>query len=294
MSTVDRDRARAAFEAYVEPYDIANPRIALKVAHTYRVAAIAERIAAAEGWPAADVDLAWLCGLLHDIGRFEQLRLWDTFRDAGSASHAALGEAVLAGSDPAGVPANAPALADPAPARHPSCPLPGSGALRSFVDASPDDALILASVAQHSAFRVEAGLDARTIAFCDLARDADKVDILRVNCENTPMTILGATDAEFLASGFSRPALQAFAERRCIARDERREPADQLLGMVCFVFELVYPESLRIVREQGHLDRLLRCPFGVCEPFARADARAAWARVGREVEAWMDGRLRSS
>ena len=76
MSAVDRDRARAAFEAYVEPYDIANPRIALKVAHTYRVAAIAERIAAAEGWPAADVDLAWLCGLLHDIGRFEQLRLW--------------------------------------------------------------------------------------------------------------------------------------------------------------------------------------------------------------------------
>ena len=203
MSAVDRDRARAAFEAYVEPYDIANPRIALKVAHTYRVAAIAERIAAAEGWPAADVDLAWLCGLLHDIGRFEQLRLWDTFRDAGSASHAALGEAVLAGSDPAGVPANAPALADPAPARHPSCPLPGSGALRSFVDASPDDVLILASVAQHSAFRVEAGLDARTVAFCDLARDADKVDILRVNCENTPMTILGATDAEFLAPAMS-------------------------------------------------------------------------------------------
>ena len=96
MPTVDRDRARAAFEAYVGPYDIANLRIALKVAHTYRVAAIAERIAAAEGWTAEDIDLAWLCGLLHDIGRFEQLRLWDTFRDAGSASHAALGEAVLA------------------------------------------------------------------------------------------------------------------------------------------------------------------------------------------------------
>ena len=99
MPTVDRDRARAAFEAYVGPYDIANPRIALKVAHTYRVAAIAERIAAAEGWTAEDIDLAWLCGLLHDIGRFEQLRLWDTFRDAGSASHAALGEAVLAGRE---------------------------------------------------------------------------------------------------------------------------------------------------------------------------------------------------
>lgn len=294
MPTVDRDRAHAAFEAYVEPYDIANPRIALKVAHTYRVAALAERIAAAEGWPAADIDLAWLCGLLHDIGRFEQIRLWDTFRDADSASHAALGEAVLAGRDPDEVPANAPALADPAPVRHPESPLPGSGALRSFADASPDDALILAAVAQHSAFRVADGLDARTAAFCDVVRDADKIDILRVNCENTPMTILGATDGEFLASGFSPAALQAFAERRCVARDERREPADQLLGMVCFVFELAYPESLRIVREQGYLDRLLRRPFGVAEPFSHAEARAAWARVGREIEAWMDGRLRSS
>ena len=68
---LDRQKARAAFAAYVAPYDMENPRIALKVAHTYRVAALCERIARAEGLSSEEADIAWLCGLLHDIGRFE-------------------------------------------------------------------------------------------------------------------------------------------------------------------------------------------------------------------------------
>ena len=39
---------------------------------------------------AADVDLAWLLGMLHDVGRFEQLRRYGTFIDADSTDHAQL------------------------------------------------------------------------------------------------------------------------------------------------------------------------------------------------------------
>ena len=64
---IDRALAMKAFASYVEPYDPDNPRIALKVAHTYRVAEVAERVAASSGFSQEDVDLAWLCGLLHDV-----------------------------------------------------------------------------------------------------------------------------------------------------------------------------------------------------------------------------------
>ena len=93
--SIDRERARTAFEAYLAPYDRENPRIALKAEHTYRVADLCDRIARASGFTQAGADLAWLCGLLHDIGRFEQLRRWGTFKDSMSASHAAIGVDVL-------------------------------------------------------------------------------------------------------------------------------------------------------------------------------------------------------
>lgn len=290
MPTIERDRARAAFQAYVDPYDMGNPRIALKVAHTYRVAGICERIARAEGWPEPDADLAWLCGLLHDIGRFEQVRLWDTFRDGDSASHAAIGVAVLRGEDPAAVPAAVPArIQGPAP-MHPAAPGPGSGHLRYFVPDGSSDDLVVSTVAQHSALRVDGSLPARTRAFCDVVRDADKIDILRVNCENSPRAVLGVSDGEFLASGISDAALRGFRACRCLSRDERLEPADHLVGMLCFMFELVYPESVRIVREQGCLERLLREPLGMSEPFVRASTRAAWDEMACGLRAWMDGR----
>ena len=103
MTAIDRDRARAAFKSYTDAYDATNPRIALKIEHTYHVAEACDAVAREQGWSSEDIDLAWLCGLLHDMGRFEQLRRWDTFKDAESMSHAALGIEVLLVGRAAGI-----------------------------------------------------------------------------------------------------------------------------------------------------------------------------------------------
>ncbi len=273
---IDRARARAAFAAYVAPYDPDNPRIALKVAHTYRVAEVAERVAAAQGLPAEDVDLAWLCGLLHDIGRFEQVRRWDTFRDARSTSHASLGEDVLFGTR-----------------ERLGTPVAGAGAgvarIRDFVDDAREDELIRTAVSLHSDYRLPEGLDERTRLFCDLTRDADKVDILGTVQAGTPETLLGCTGDELLDSGLSDEAVAAFDERRCMLRDDRSQPADFLVSFCCFAFELAFAESRRIMREQGYIYELLERPFGIAEPFRREDTRRELARMGREMHVYLEG-----
>ena len=91
----DRARAEAVFDAFLAPYDPHDPKIALKAAHTRQVAATAGRIARDLGFPEGDQDLAWLLGLLHDLGRFEQVRRFGTFNDAVSASHARLSVELL-------------------------------------------------------------------------------------------------------------------------------------------------------------------------------------------------------
>ena len=93
--TIDRRRAREAFAGYAARYNAADPKVKLKIDHTYRVAALCDRIAASLGLPPEERDLAWLCGLLHDVGRFEQLRRYGTFNDAESIDHAAMSARVL-------------------------------------------------------------------------------------------------------------------------------------------------------------------------------------------------------
>ena len=92
---LSRRHIDTAFSDYVRRYDASDPKIALKVVHTRRVARLCDEIAADLGLGPELVDLAWTCGMLHDIGRFEQIARYHTFADARSVDHAALGAQVL-------------------------------------------------------------------------------------------------------------------------------------------------------------------------------------------------------
>ena len=232
---LDKRAARAAFRDYVRAYDPSNPRIALKISHTYRVADLSHRIAHEEG---LDADLAWLCGLLHDIGRFEQVRRFDTFNDAASVNHAAMGTHVLFGT------------ADPRGPR-----------MRDFIEDESEDALVATAIATHSDFRLPTNLDERTRAYANVLRDADKIDILKVNCICPIEDIYGVTSGDMSASELSPAVVEAFYAHSTVPRGIRRHPADILVGHICFAWELVYSTSRRIVREQGYLDDMLSRTF---------------------------------
>ena len=95
MVNIDRMHVKEAFKAYVSDYDLSDVKVKLKVDHTYRVAAMCDAITEDLGLSAADRDLAWLSGMLHDIGRFEQLRQYHTFQDRLSCNHAMLSADIL-------------------------------------------------------------------------------------------------------------------------------------------------------------------------------------------------------
>ena len=279
--TIDRRRAREAFDSYVAAYDATNPRIALKVEHTLRVAELCERIAREAGFTPAGTDLAWLCGLLHDIGRFEQLRRWDTFSDAASTSHAALGVEVLFGSK-----------GDTGVADDDGSAAGTIGIIHRFID--PSDVLeevIRAAVGFHSDYRLPEDLDVRTHAICDVVRDADKLDILRVASTDTVETVLNATEDELLASAVSPAIEDAFFEHRTAHHSERVTPVDYLVNLACFAFELVYPASLEIADEQEYIYRALERPFGITRPFENKATAQLINRMDGHLRAWVDEQL---
>ena len=256
---MDRERASDAFTAYTSAYDVGNPRIALKLDHTYRVAGLCERIARGIGLDAHEVDLAWLLGMLHDIGRFEQVLRYDTFNDAKSVSHAALGAKILFADDGRGNPL-----------------------VRSFVGDGSNDELIRNAIALHSAYQLPDGLDERTLTHCRVLRDADKLDIMGVNCLCPTRDIYGISDGEMRTSKVSPTCVDIFYQHRCLPRDVRRHPADIKLGHICLAWELVFEESRAIAREQGHLAQMLRYRWD------REDTRQAFAAMREHMTRELD------
>ncbi len=265
---IDRKRALAAFQAYTAPYDITDEKIKLKVDHTYRVAALCERICresplcARDGGAEADgraCDLAWLIGLLHDVGRFEQLRRYGTFVDAQSIDHAQFGADILF----------------------------REGEIAGYVPGDmPEEtlALIETAIRNHSLYRIGEGIGGRTLAYCQILRDADKIDIMRVNVEVPPEEIYNTTREALRNSRVSEGVLKSFEEEHATLRSLRKTPVDYLAGHISLVFELVYPVSVRIIREQGYLDRLLH--FESDQP--ATCGQFAWIR--ERVESYMAGR----
>ncbi len=231
----DRNRVLSAFREYVKPYDISNDKIRLKVEHTGRVAANSERIATSLGLPAEDRDLAWLIGILHDIGRFEQLRRYDTFNDALSIDHGRFGADLLF-TDKEGEPL-----------------------IRHFMDAgsAEEESLAELAIRCHSDFLLPEDMTDRERLFAQIIRDADKIDILRVNTEFSLESIYNTDRETILHEKISPQVKAASLGHQTILRRLRKTTVDIVVGQISLPYGIVYPESLRMVQEQGYLEKLM-------------------------------------
>ena len=92
---IDVQKALNEYNKYIKNYNIKDDKIALKVAHMLRVKENAKKIARSLKLENEDVELAELIGLFHDIGRFEQVRIYNTFVDKNSVNHGELGAKIL-------------------------------------------------------------------------------------------------------------------------------------------------------------------------------------------------------
>lgn len=249
---IERRRVLDVFEAYVKKYNIEDEKIRLKAEHTYRVSALCEQIAKSIELSDEDVELAWFLGMLHDIGRFEQVKRYGTFMDAQSVNHAEFGAALL--FDEGLIKEFADCSVDGNEQIYPES---SEGNASCLNDEKYYMNLIRDVIAWHSAYRLPETMDERTRMFCDILRDADKVDILRVNVEfsfediyNVPLDVLRNCEV-------ADAVMQAVDEQHAVFREWRKTPVDYLVGHICLVYEMVYRETVREVVKQGYLNKLL-------------------------------------
>ncbi len=228
-----KKNSRDRFTEYAKNYDLDDPKIYLKYAHTFRVADLCEKIARSIELSPEDCFIAYMSGLLHDIGRFEQVRRYNTFVDAESIDHAHLSFEILFDD---------------------TC-----GIMREFIDVTDYDYLIGKAVYNHSAYRIEEGLDERCLMFCNILRDADKVDIYRVNCDTPLEEIYNTTTEELFSCEVTKEVFEAFMEHHAVLKALKKTPIDNVVGHAALYFELIYDFSKDEALRQGYLPKL--CNF---------------------------------
>ena len=137
-------------DAYRDDAGVLPPMMELKRIHTAHVVANAAAIAEGEGFGPVERETSLAAALLHDTGRYEQLRRYGTFRDSDSVDHARFSHDIVV----------------------------EKGWLGTAGAARPD--AVLAAVLCHNRRDVPAGLDEVSLVAAKTVRDADKLDIFRV------------------------------------------------------------------------------------------------------------------
>lgn len=265
---INRKNVINAFAEYVRNYDPSDEKIKLKIDHTYRVAGLCQRIAESLGLSEPDVDIAWLLGMLHDIGRFEQIRRFGTFNDVQSVDHAEFGADLLFKEG---------LIRKFAEGYYEECELAepenqeDEQIIKNNEHHNKDTGLLEMEIRQHNKYRVKEDLTERQRMFCDILRDADKVDIFKVNAD-IPMEIIYDVTTEELKNGIiTKEVLESFYKKETVLKSVRRSAVDHIVGHISLLFELVYKESYRQAKEQGYVYKLLDFKSDVPEVNAEFD-----------------------
>lgn len=229
--------AKAQFNNYLKDYDCHNDKIRLKIVHTYGVVKASADIAARMKLSEEDTSLATMIALLHDIGRFEQLKQFDSFLP-DTMDHAAYGVKILFDN------------------------APDQNLIRNFIPESDFDEIIRISIAKHSDFKLEGISDSRTLLHAKIIRDADKLDNCRVKLKDKLETFMDTSAEETGASAVSPKVKDSILRHECILSSDRVTPMDYWISYLAYFYDINFRESLDIIEEQNYISKIIsRIPY---------------------------------
>lgn len=221
---INYEQAKEAFEEYLQGYDKEDPKIKLKWIHTYGVVDCATRIAENEKMSEEDIELAKVIALLHDIGRFEQIKRYQSFND-DNIDHASLAIKCLF----------------------------DEGHIRDFGIEKEYDALIKEAIALHSLYKVPDIRQLQIKKHVLLIRDADKLDNFRVKNQEDIEVLLDQSIEEVSKQKLTTYIYDQVMCGRLIEKHQRKTAIDIWVSYLAFIFDLNYASSFQYLLETDYL-----------------------------------------
>ena len=225
---------RQWFIRYVQSFDSGDPivsqAVTLKKDHSLRVCDEILNIGKRLDLSPEHLRLAEAIALLHDVGRFEQVKRYRTFVDMKSEDHGELGVKVLHAEK----------------------------ALALLNEATQE--LILKAVAYHNRMAVPEDESPMCIYFTSLLRDADKLDIFNLvtdfYCappeERNSTVELDLPDTPLV----SEDVLDGLRNRKMIKLNQLQSLNDFKLLQMAWIYDINYQPAFQMIQERRYLERI--------------------------------------
>lgn len=236
------EKVKEAFENYIDQYDRNDKNIRLKYHHSYQVAELMAELAFRLGLDKEKIELAKIIGLLHDIGRFEQIKRYGEISDRKtSMDHADFGCHYLFDD------------------YH----------IRDFgiSEETKEARIIEKAILNHNKFEIEEGLNEEELLFAKMIRDMDKVDIFRVMAIEYEM--------KFDADEVSEEVLKEYYDKKTINRERVKvnSDSDKTIASLAFIFDINFNESYDILVSTDNFDLFL----GIVE--VKENSEKLWKKI---------------
>ena len=213
------------FKEYTSNYDLNRHNIKNKYYHSFRVEKLAKQIAESLNLDDESIKLATVIGLLHDIGRFEQLDKYSTFNDFNSFDHGDYGAQIL------------------------------SNELKDYFSIDVHFNTIVNAVKYHNKFSVDSDLDEEILFYTKLVRDADKVDILY---EST--YLFWSTQEDIINNSIISDYTYDCIKHHSLIESKKgmeTTKVDDVLKVLAYTFDVNFKPSFQIIKDNDYINRTL-------------------------------------
>lgn len=220
---MDFTREIKIFEDYVKNnYDFNNKMINVKYIHTLNVIKVILLICEKMGLSDEDIKLAFYLALFHDLGRFREVVRQNEFNNL-KFDHGAYSNKILF----------------------------NDGFINCFDIKDNDYLLIKKAIYFHNKKDLVDGLSERERLFCEILRDADRIDIFRVLSNKTNhKTIFDKVSSDSL--------LNKFYNGESISIKDLETRGDRVVLRLGFVKLFSSREAIEVLKELGYLDEYIK------------------------------------
>ena len=217
---MDLIKAKEVFKKYTDSYRKYGEMIELKINHTDRVRQSCVWLAKKLNLSKEEVEIAEVCGLLHDIGRFEQFKRYNSHIDHETVNHGDFGAEILTENN--------------------------------FINefATEKQKMIIQVVKYHNKYRIPRTLREETRKYIDIVRDADKIDSLYLM--DTKEIFYEAKNNKI-----NEAVMAQVRKREMVIRQNIKEEIDFLALELAFIFDLIYKESFELVKEKDYVNNII-------------------------------------
>ena len=217
---MDLELIKNEFNIYLKKFDMKDYNVNYKYRHSYRVYKLCNQIAKRINLNIEEIKLASVIGLLHDIGRFEQLKEFSSYSDE-NLDHGEYGVKLLF----------------------------EYGLIDKFKIEKKYYNIIKFAIRNHNKYEVEKTRSKKKMMFAKIIRDADKLDILRA------YTIYNDYNLKKNEKNININVEKEFYGNKLVKNSYLHSKNDVIVSSLAMIFDINDKNVLNIIKSDKLVDK---------------------------------------